>query len=181
MPQGMDVDPRAVLRGLAAVGTTIAFLAMFLPWYLFEVILPARGGTAVFSVPVTLWNVTTLAPILIAVGAVAALACLTLVTARWAGAVEALVGLGIVAYAIVRAFDVPDLGVAPAGAANAATRVGGGIFLAVAGGLMLLIGSLGDLLPAEREPGAAEEQPAPGRRFEREAAGAPEPASRPRP
>jgi hypothetical protein len=172
MPRGMYTDTRALLRGVAALGATIAFLATFFPWYLFEVVFPTGRVTHVFAVSITLWNFTTLAPVLITLGAVVTLACLTLVASRWAGAVEALVGLGILVYAIVRGFDVPDLGVSPGGRVDAATDVGGGTFLAIAGGLMVLIGSLGDLLLSPGEPEGAAETPEPGARFER---GAPRP------
>jgi hypothetical protein len=117
----MSSDTRALLRGAGSLGATLAVLATFLPWYVFDVAVPARGGRQLFAVPVTLWGVATLAPVLIVAGALAALVCLTVVTARWAGAVEALVGLGIAAYAIVRCFDVPDLAV-DAGRAAARAR-----------------------------------------------------------
>lgn len=168
---GLFGDTRAVLRGLAALGATFAVLATFFPWYVFEVVVPAGGVTHIFAVPITLWDLTTLAPILIVVAAVVALVCLAMVDSRVAGVVEALIGLGITVYALVRCFDVPALGVdalppaVPRGGGRAATQLAGGTFVAMAGGLMLLIGSLADLLPdrgAQAAPAPAA-QPAPAR------------------
>ena len=161
---GLFGDTRAVLRGLAALGATFAVLATFFPWYVFEVVLPAGGVTHAFAVPITLWDLTTLAPIIIVAAAVVALVCLAMIDSRVAGVVEALVGLGITVYAVVRCFDVPALGVdalpaaVPRGGGRAATQLAGGTFVGMAGGLMLLVGSLADLLP-ERE---AQATPAPG-------------------
>jgi hypothetical protein len=150
----MSTDTRALLRSLAALGATVAVLATFLPWYRFEVVIPPLGRVPahIFSVPVTLWGFTTLAPILIVVAAVVAMTCITMIDGRVAGVVTGLVGLGILAYAIVRAADVPSLAVpGPAAAVHAVTRLDGGPFLALAGGLMLTIGALGDLAPAGDE------------------------------
>jgi hypothetical protein len=180
MPGGMYTDTRSVLRSLGALGATVAVISTFLPWYAFEVILPARGLTHVFVVPITLWEQTALAAILITLGAILALACLTVVVARWAGAVEALIGLGIAVYALIRALDVPGLGVDVApGAARATTEVAAGTFLAMAAGAMVLIGSLADLRPAPEEvdavgPGASRPGTGSGR-FRR---GAPRPTRR---
>jgi hypothetical protein len=165
----MAVDTRALLRGLGALGATIAAVATFIPWYVYEVVIPAGAITHVFAVGITLWGLTTLAPILIVVGATAALICFAIVEPRWAGAVEALVGLGITAYALVRCFDIPNLGVNASGRGpRAATVLEGGPFLALSGSLMLLAGSLADLLPA-RGDAAVSDAPAPKRsgRFER--------------
>jgi hypothetical protein len=173
----MFSDTRAALRGLGALGATVAVIATFLPWYVFDVVLPLGGVTHRFAVAATLWDVTTLAPVLIVVGAAVALVCLSIVGARWAGPVEALIGLGITAYALVRCFDIPNLGVAglrggPGGTAGAGTELGGGTLLAVSGGIMLLLGSLGDLLPSPEADGATGEQ-ARDARFERTAAAEP--------
>jgi hypothetical protein len=160
----MPSDTRAVLRGVGALGATLAVFATFLPWYVFEVIIPVPGFTHVFAVATSLWGVTTLAPILIVVSAVVALVCLSMVRARWAGVIEALIGVGITAYAVVRCFDVPALGVdllAP-GAGRATTQLGGGTFMAMAAGLALLAGSLGDLLPVRDGTATTRGTPAPG-------------------
>jgi hypothetical protein len=164
----MPADMRPLLRTLAAVGASVAFLATFLPWYSFDVLLPAGGVTHVFAVPITLWALTTLAPVLIAVGAIAALICLAMVQPRVAGILEVLIGLAITAYALVRCFDVPDLGLqtlprAAASGVRAATRVESGPVLTAAAGVMLLIGSLGDL--RGRRPGEKAAAEAPESRF----------------
>jgi hypothetical protein len=172
----MFTDTRALLRGLGALGATAAAMATFLPWYVFAVVFAPAGVTHAVAVPVTLWGLTTLAPILIVTGATAALVCLAMVDERWAGVIEALIGLGIAVYALVRCFDIPALGVNTVSqilpGAKAATTLEGGPFLALTGGLMLLAGSVGDLLPGAPErpapPPAAEERGP--RRFEREQA-----------
>lgn len=154
----MSSDTRAALRGLGILGATVAGLTTFLPWYVFEVVLPVGGVTHVFAVPITLWGLTTLAPILIVVGAAVALLCLSFVRARWASAVAAVIGLGISAYAVVRCFDVPSFGVdllpASSGLPRAKTQLEGGPILAIGGGLMLLAGSLADLLAPRRREAA---------------------------
>jgi hypothetical protein len=174
----MDADIRAALRGLGAVGAIIAAFATFVAWYSFQVVLGGGGVLNVFGVPATLWGVTTLAPILLSIGAVVALFCITMSDSRAAGAIAALIGIGITAYAIVRCFDLPSLGVralAPlAPGARAATTLEGGPFLEIVGGIMIALGSLPNLVGAPEEaqaPAGAER----GGRFRR---GAPAPASR---
>jgi hypothetical protein len=157
-------DSRALARGLGALGATLAVIATFLPWYSFDVVVPARPLVHIFSVPITLWGLTTIAPVLILVGAVAALVCLAMIDSRVAGIVEALVGLGITAYAVVRCFDIPNLGFHLADASpgiNAGTVLEGGPILSIGAGLMLLMGSLGDLLPSPAYD-EGEETPAEG-------------------
>jgi hypothetical protein len=152
-------DSRSLARGLGALGATLAVIATFLPWYSFDVVLFAGPMVHMFAVPITLWGLTTIAPVLIVVGAVAALVCFAMIDSRVAGIIEALVGLGITAYAVVRCFDIPNLGVQPANALpgiKAATALESGPILSIGAGLMLLMGSLGDLLPLREHVGEAE-------------------------
>jgi hypothetical protein len=150
----MTSDTRSLLRGLGAIGATVAVLATFLPWYSFQAVLDALGVQHLFAVPVTLWDLTTLAPALIVAGATIALVMLAVVEGRAAGAITALIGLAIGVYAVVRCFDVPHLQIP--GPLHTVTTLGGGAPLAIAAGLMLLIGALPDLFAApEEEPAAA--------------------------
>lgn len=145
----MFIDtPRLGLRALGALGATLAVIATMLPWYTFDVSFATKGVAHTFAVPVTLWGVTTVAPVVIVVAAVAALLCLTFIDSPAAATVEGLIGVGIVVYAIFRLVDVPALGVNPVGSgtAQSATIIESGPILALGAGLMLLVASLADLL-----------------------------------
>lgn len=168
----MFEDFKLVSRVCGAVGASVILLATFLPWYSFEVVLPVRGTPLhFFAVTSTLWGFTTLAPILVVVGAFVALVLLAVGEGRLTGIVTALIALAIVVYAAVRCFDLPSLGVALVGpsrvvATTAVTTLEGGTFVALAGGLMLAIGALGSLWPAgSAVPGAERDA---GRGWERE-------------
>lgn len=170
----MFEDFKIVSRVCGAVGASVVLLATFLPWYSFEVVLPVRGTQLhFFDVTSTLWGFTTLAPILVVVGAIVALVLLAAGEGRLTGIVTALIALAILVYAVVRCFDLPSLGVALVGpngviATKAITTLEGGPFLAIAGGLMLAIGALGSLWPAgSAVPGPEREA---GRNWEREGA-----------
>jgi hypothetical protein len=141
-------DLRIPLRLCAAVGATIALFSTFLPWYAFGVALPGREIVHVFAVTTTLWAWTTLAPILIVAASVAALIFTAVVPGRLAGAVIALVGVGITVYAIVRCVDVPNLAIHGAAGVRVATDLEGGPFVAIAGGVMLVLGGVGELFTA---------------------------------
>jgi hypothetical protein len=122
-------------------------LATFLPWYSFQVILPVSGVVHIFAVTTTLWGFTTLAPILIVAGSVLALLLAGLVSRPVSNVVVALIGLAIIAYGIVRCFDVPNLGVnILPGGLEAITQLEGGPFIILSGGLLMVLGALGDLL-----------------------------------
>lgn len=144
------------MRALGALGATLAVIATMLPWYSFDVIYSVRGIASVFAVPVSLWGLTTVAPILITVGAVLALLCLALISSRVAGIVTGLVGAGILAYAIYRSVNVPNLGHPRVGPIRAATVLESGAIFAIAAGGMLLISGIADVLLPESdvaEPG----------------------------
>ncbi len=150
----MFEDFKIASRVCAAVGASLALLATFLPWYSFEVVLQVRGTPLhFFALTSTLWGFTTLAPILVLVGASVALVLLAIDEGRLMGLVTALIALAILVYSAVRCFDLPRLGVALVGphgvvATKAVTALEGGPFVAIAGGLMLAIGALGSLWPA---------------------------------
>jgi hypothetical protein len=149
---------RSLLRSLGILGAILVVLSPFFSWYSYEVVVQSGRVTNIFDVAMTLWGLTTLAPILLSAGAVAALVVMTLVTSRAAALATALIGLGVVAYALVRCFDIPDLGVSALAnrpRVDAATSVDAGIFLAISGGALLVIAALGELLPSR----AAESTP----------------------
>ena len=127
---------------MGALGATIAIVAIFLPWYEFGVILQVGRVTHVFDVATTLWGYTTVAPILIVVGAFVALVLFTLIELPAARALAALIGLAVAVYATVRCADAPVLAV-----------LGGGAPLALAGGLLMMIGGIGDLWWSDEVPG----------------------------
>jgi hypothetical protein len=141
-------DIKIPLRLAAAVGATVALFSTFLPWYSFGVVFPGNAIIHVFAVTTTLWGWTTLAPLLIVVGAAVALLFAAAVDGRLAGIVVALIGAAITAYAVVRCFEVPHLGVRAEAGARPVSELEGGPFVAIAGGLMLLIGGVGELLLA---------------------------------
>lgn len=162
----MSVPSRAASRALGSVGATVVAVATFVAWYDFDVVFDAGGVTHVVEVPVDLWSTSSLAAALLLGAAVAAVVLMNLPWGPAAGraaVVVALIGLGIAAYAAVRCFALPDLGMdaAPVAAglpaAAALTHLDGGPFLALAGALMLIAGAAG-LLPGSadaREPARA--------------------------
>jgi hypothetical protein len=116
----------------------------------------------------SLWELTTLAPVLLVVaGALGAALLLFSIpgSGRAAAAVAGLFGLAIVAYCVVKCFDLPDLGPTgdvtaflpvPGGAgtgasAHASTTVNAGPFVGIVGGLLMVAGAFGLTL----EPSAA--------------------------
>jgi hypothetical protein len=135
-----------------AIGGGIALLSTVLPWYSFDVVLPVPGIVHVFAVGVTLWGFTTVAPILLLAGAVVALSVAVVADRRLAGAVVGLIGLGIAVYAVVRWIEVPNLGIGfLPGHLPAVTQVDSGPFAALAGGVILLVGAVADLVTSPAE------------------------------
>ena len=148
---------RRVLPITAAIGGTIVVFSTVLPWYSFDVVLPAGRVIHIFAVTATQWGFTTLAPILELAGALAALLIAGLVPRPAANVTVALIGLAIFVYGLVRCFVVPSLGVELLpGGVPAVTQLEGGSFIALLGGGILLLGALGDLLtfPATHEGGS---------------------------
>jgi hypothetical protein len=131
----MSNNTRVSLALTPVFGAGLAVLATLLPWYSFDVVLPVPGVVHVFAVTTTLWGVATLAPVLILVGAVAALVLTSVVNWRFSDVVTGLIGLAIVVYSLVRCIDVPNLGIPGLHASvPAITHVEGGPFLALAAG-----------------------------------------------
>jgi hypothetical protein len=150
-------DSRRVLPITAAIGATIVVFSTVLPWYSFDVVLPAGRVTHIFAVTVTQWGFTTLAPILELAGALAVLLIAGLVPRPAANVSVALIGLAMFVYGLVRCFVVPSLGVELLpGGVPAVTRLEGGPFIELLGGGILWLGALGDLLtlPAAQQGGS---------------------------
>jgi hypothetical protein len=157
MFDGVFDDSRRVLPVTAAIGGTLVGFSTLLPWYSFEVVLPAGRVVHVFAVTVTQWDFTTLAPILELAGALAALLIAGLVPRPPANVIIALIGLAIFVYGLVRCIVVPSLGVELLpGGVPAVTQLEGGPFIELLGGGILLLGALGDLLtlPAAQAGGS---------------------------
>jgi len=147
---------------LAIVGAVVVFVATAISWYTRDVSFATNAAAVGFasSKSYTLWDLTTLAPVLLVIGAAAG-AGLVLFTpsrsARVAGAIAGLLGLGITAYCVVKLFDLPDFG--PTGAVNsflpvpggagvgvsahASTVLDAGPFVGILGGLLLVAGAVG--------------------------------------
>jgi small-conductance mechanosensitive channel len=141
-------NSRDVLFPTALIGAAVAALATFLPWYSFEVVIPVARGAHIFAVTTTLWSFTTLAPILIVVAAAVAMLVATLAPRPLANAIVGLIGVGLLAYGIVRWINIPNLGVEIVSGLPAITQLEGGPFIELTGGLLLVLGALGDLLAA---------------------------------
>lgn len=146
---------------LAIVGAVVVFLATAISWYTRDVSFATDAAAVGYasSKTYTLWDLTTLAPVLLVVAAAAG-AGLTLFassgSARAAAAIAGLLGLGITAYCVVKCFDLPDLG--PTGAvdsflpvqggsgigvsANASTTLDAGPFVGIVGGLLIVASAL---------------------------------------
>ncbi|HET9119393.1 MAG TPA: hypothetical protein VFN72_02570 [Solirubrobacterales bacterium] len=147
---------------LAIIGAVVVFVATAISWYTRDVSF-ATNATGIgysSSESLTLWDVTTLAPVLLVIGAAVGGALVLFAppsSARIAGATAGLFGLGITAYCVVKCFDVPDLG--PTGAVNsfvpvpggsgvgvsahASTVLDAGPFVGILGGLLLVAGAAG--------------------------------------
>jgi hypothetical protein len=147
---------------LAIIGAVVVFLATAISWYTRDVSFAtnAAGVGYASSKTYTLWDLTTLAPVLLVIAAAAG-AGIVLFTStgsgRPAGLVVGLLGLGITTYCVVKCFDLPDFG--PTGSVNsflpvqggsgigvsahASTALGAGPFVGVLGGLFIVASALG--------------------------------------
>jgi hypothetical protein len=146
-------------RILGTLGAVVVAVSTFVSWYEFDVVLRVGRAVQVFRVPVDLWGPSPVAGLVLlaaSVGAVALLNLPTSVPPRQAAFAAVLVGAGITVVALVRLFDVPDLGFAslapPRGTVRAETHLDGGPFLAFGGGLVLTAGAVGALLTAPASP-----------------------------
>jgi hypothetical protein len=161
---------------LVIVGAVVVFIATAISWYTHDVSFATSvdGVSYASSKSYALWDLTTLAPVLLVVAAALGAGLLLFSTSgasRPAAAVAGLLGLAIVAYCVVKCFDLPDLGPtgditgflpvsggAGAGAsAHASTTVNAGPFVGIVGGLLMVAGALGlagEPSPASTKPHA---------------------------
>jgi hypothetical protein len=144
---------------LAIVGAVVVFVATAVTWYTRDVSLATNVGGVGYasSKSYSLWDLTTLAPVLLVVGAALGAGLILFSTpssARVAAVLSGLIGLGIAAYCVVKCFDIPDFGPtgevnailpgAGAGAsAQASTVLNAGPFVGILGGALLAAGALG--------------------------------------
>src|SRR4051794_29347062 len=146
---------------LGILGAVAVFVATAITWYTHDISLAAHAGQVGFSSSksYTLWDITTLAPVLLVIAAAlgAGLLFVPQSAARTAGTVAAVLGVGIAAYCVVRMFEFPDLGTtgavggilpvsATSGvalAAHASTTLGAGPFVGLVGGALLSASGLG--------------------------------------
>jgi hypothetical protein len=147
---------------LAIIGAVVVFLATAISWYTRDVSFAtnAAGVGYASSKTYTLWDLTTLAPVLLLVAAAAGAGLVLLASpgsARPAAAIAGLLGLAIATYCVVRCFDLPDFG--PTGAVNgflpvqggqgigvsahASTVLDAGPFVGILGGLFIVSAALG--------------------------------------
>jgi hypothetical protein len=146
---------------LGIVGAVVVVIATDLAWYTREVAASAGGAALRFtsSTSNTLWDITTLAPVLLVIAAAAGAIALFAPqsAARMAGIAAGLLGLGISAYCVVKMFNFPDLGttgsasgVLPLPGAGgtgvsgrASTTLDAGPFIGLLGGLLVALSGLG--------------------------------------
>jgi hypothetical protein len=143
-------------RTFGFLGGVAVAVSTLVPWYDYQVVVATRPIVNLFEVPVNLWSLYPWAAAALVVGALVAMAMLAIPPAmapRAPSAIAALAGLGIAAYGVYRAFDVPDLGihVVPRAGVDAATVIDAGALLAFVGGLVIVVGSLVVLVAASRE------------------------------
>lgn len=147
---------------LAIIGAAVVVVATAITWYTrdvsFATDVSGVGYTA--SKSYSLWDLTTLAPVLLVIGATLGAGLIlfsTPTSTRAAPLVAGLIGLGIAGYCVVRCFDLPDFG--PTGAVNgflpvpggaglrasahASTVLNAGPFIGILGGVLLVAGALG--------------------------------------
>ena len=143
----MTDDNARILPITATIAASMALFSTFFSWYSFQVVIPVQRVVHIFFVTTTLWGITTVAPIVILVASFMAFVLSIVGPRPAANVIIALVGVGMLAYGIVRCFDVPALGVEIVrGGLPATTQLEGGPFIELSGGLLFLIGALGDLL-----------------------------------
>jgi hypothetical protein len=144
---------------LGIVGAVVVFVGTAVSWYTYDAAAEAASGQVAYSITktYTLWDVTTLAPVLLVIGAAVGAAVLLFApatSARAAARVAGLLGLGIAAYCVVKCFDIPDLGptgsvaipipgVAAGVSATASTTLNAGPFVGIVGGLLMAASAVG--------------------------------------
>jgi hypothetical protein len=147
-------------RTFGFLGAVAVAVSTLLPWYDYEVVVATHPIVNLFEVPVDLWSLYPWAAAALTVGALVAMAMLAIppaIAPRAPSAIAAVIGVGIAAYGIYRAFKVPDLGIhaVPRAGVDAATVIDAGALLAFVGGLVIVVGSLVVVVSASREAAAA--------------------------
>jgi hypothetical protein len=162
---------------LAIVGAVVVVVATAITWYTHDVSFATNVGGVGYaaSKSYSLWDLTTLAPVLLVVGAAVGAGLILFSTsssARVAAVISGLIGLGIAAYCVVKCFDIPDFG--PTGdvnaflpvqggtglgaSAHASTVLNAGPFVGILGSALMVAGALG---LAGEAPAATTEPSAP--------------------
>jgi hypothetical protein len=135
-------------RILGIVGAVTTLVATALSWYQRDLTIQIGDQVTHFTSGITLWQVRNLAEWLLIAGAGIGIAGLVLpaVEERRGGLVAGIAGFGIAFYSLVAMFDLPDFAsgtfVSPHAAARVAASVDAGSFVALVGGIFLLIGGL---------------------------------------
>jgi hypothetical protein len=135
-------------RVLGIVGGVTIGVATGLSWYSRQLSIALGRTVESFTSPITLWHVRGFGASMLILGAVVGVACLMLVPVRErrGGIVSAIAGFGIALFSVVSMFDLPDLPSAAIVGAHAGAALGTGVdvgpFVALVGGVMLLIGGL---------------------------------------
>jgi hypothetical protein len=135
-------------RVIGIIGALLVLVATGLSWYSRQVSVSAGGLVENVSTGFSLWHVRNLAAWLLVGGAAIGVVSLLLGPGKeWRGGmVAAVAGFGILVYGLVAMFALPDLGsggiVVGRAAAAVDTSLDVGPFVAVLGGLLLLIGGL---------------------------------------
>jgi hypothetical protein len=163
---------------LAIVGAVVVFVATAISWYTRDISFATNVGGVGYasSKSYTLWDLTTLAPVLLVIAAALGAGLVlfsTASSARVAAVLSGLLGLGITAYCVVKSVNLPDFG--PTGAVNsflpvqggsglgvsahASTVLDAGPFVGIVGGLLMVAGAVG--LAGEAPETASDEQRAP--------------------
>jgi hypothetical protein len=156
---------------LAIVGAVVVLIATAISWYTRDVSFATNVGAVGYtsSKSYALWDLTTVAPVLLVVAAALGAGVLLFSTpgsTRAAAGLAGLLGLAIVAYCVVKCFDLPDFGptgdvsgflpvTGVAADAHASTVVNAGPFVGIVGGLMMVAGAFS----LAREPSASSTEP----------------------
>ncbi len=133
-------------RVLGIVGALTVVVATGLSWYSERVSIRVGGALDQSSVSFTLWHLRTLAAALLVAGAAFGVVALVLPRAReWRGGmIAAVAGFGICVYSLVAMFALPQPGSAALDGrflgVAVSTSVDVGPFVALLGGVLLLIG-----------------------------------------
>jgi hypothetical protein len=141
--QNLEAD-----RVIGIVGAALVLVATGLSWYSQRMSVSVSGLVVNSSTSDSLWHVRDLAGWLIVGGAATGVVSLLVAPGKeWrAGMLAAVAGFGILVYSVVAAFDVPNLGSGAIVGAQAAavvdTVVDVGPFVAMLGGVLLMIGGL---------------------------------------